>query len=77
MQLIDWRNKPIEVAKSSGGVLAVADPWNNVIRTGVRPWPAPELIQKVYQSRQVRAFADAERGRDGQARVLFGPPIVA
>ena len=56
----DWRGNPIEVAKSKGGVLAVADPWNNVIRTGVRPWPAPELIQKIYQSRQVRAYIESE-----------------
>jgi hypothetical protein len=27
----NWRGNPIEVAKSAGGVLAVADPWNNVI----------------------------------------------
>ncbi len=56
----DWRGNPIEVARSKGGVLAVADPWNNVISTGVRPWPAPELIQKAYQSRQVRAYAGSE-----------------
>jgi hypothetical protein len=60
MQLTDWRNQPIEFAKSIGGVLAVANPWNNVISTGVRPWPAPELIQKVYQSRQTRAFVNDE-----------------
>src|SRR6185503_14844527 len=52
----NWHNESIEVAQSSGGVLAVVDPWHNVIRTGVRPWPAPELIQKIYQSIQVRAF---------------------
>jgi hypothetical protein len=28
-----------------------------VITTGIRPWPAPELIQKIYQSRQIRAFS--------------------
>lgn len=60
-QIKDWQGSPIEVVKRKGGVLAVADPWNNVIRTGVRPWPPPELIQKIYQSRQVRAYADSER----------------
>jgi hypothetical protein len=46
------------VAQSSGGVIAVANPWDNVINTGVHPWPPPELVQKIYQSRQVRAFVD-------------------
>jgi len=59
MSLIaDWRGREIQVARSSGGVLAVADPWDNVISTGVRPWPPPELVQKLYKSRQVRAFVE-------------------
>ncbi len=29
----DWRGNSMEVVKSMGGVLAVADPWNNVVRT--------------------------------------------
>ncbi len=57
----DWQGSSIEVARSRQGVLAVADPWNNVIRTGIRPWPAPELIQKIYQSRQVRAYSGSDR----------------
>jgi hypothetical protein len=60
MQILNWQGRQIEVAKSSGGVLAVAKPWDNVVRTGIRPWPAPELIQKLYQSRQGRAFVDTE-----------------
>src|SRR5437773_4817124 len=59
-QIPDWHGNPIEVARSTGGVLAVADPWKNVVSTGIRPWPASELIQKLYQSRHVRAFAAAE-----------------
>ena len=62
-QISDWRGHLVEIAESAGGVRAVADPWNNVIKTGVRPWPPPELIQKIYESRQVRAFA-------GQAHVV-------
>lgn len=62
MELIrDWRGDSIEVTRSKGGVLAVADPWRNLIRTGVRPWPTPELIQKAYESRQVRAYDGSER----------------
>jgi hypothetical protein len=58
--ILNWHNESIEVARSSGGVLAAVNPWQNVISTGVRPWPAPELIQKIYQSRQVRAFSGEE-----------------
>src|SRR5690348_140163 len=57
MVIQNWNHETITVAKSAGGVLAAANPWDNVIRTGVRPWPAAELIQKIYQSRQVRAFS--------------------
>ncbi len=60
MRIEDWNGRRIDAAKSAGGVLAVADPWDNVVKTGVRPWPPPELIQKVYQSRQARAFVGAE-----------------
>ena len=56
----DWRGRQIEIARSAGGVVAAADPWDNLVRTGVQPWPAAELIQKIYQSRQVRAFVDLE-----------------
>ena len=56
----DWRDAEIEVATSVGGVKAVADPWANVISSGIRPWPPPELVQKIYQSRQARAFRGAD-----------------
>jgi hypothetical protein len=59
-RITNWRDEPIEVAQSGGGVRAVVNPWDNVISTGIRPWPTPELIQKVYQSRQVRAFSGTE-----------------
>jgi hypothetical protein len=58
--MLDWRGNEIEVARSAGGVLAVTHPWDNLVRTGIAPWPTPELLQKAYQSRQVRAFRDAE-----------------
>ena len=54
--MLDWRGTEVEIATSAGGVLALATPWANLIRTGVLPWPPPELVQKLYQSRQVRAF---------------------
>lgn len=61
--MLDWRGTEVEVAKSQGGVLALADPWANVVRTGVLPWPPPELIQKLYQSQHASSF----HGTDGGA----------
>src|SRR5205807_319477 len=61
----NWHGAEIKVARSAGGVLAVADPWDNVVRTGIRPWPPPELIQKAYQSRQLSAF----RGENAEIAV--------
>jgi hypothetical protein len=56
MEIADWTGHDIEVARSSGGVLAVVDPWANVFKTGVKPWPAPELIQKIIKAvRRVRS----------------------
>ena len=60
MRIPDWRGIEIKVGRSAGGVVAVANAWENVIRTGVAPWPAPELLQKLYESRQKRAYRDNE-----------------
>lgn len=59
-RIAGWNGVEIQVATSAGGVLAAVNPWDNLVRTGVTPWPPPELIQKLYQSRQARAFRDAE-----------------
>lgn len=56
MRMIDWNGKKIAAARSVGGVLALAHPLDNLISTGCSPWPPPEILQKLYQSRQVRAF---------------------
>jgi len=52
----DWRGVDVESAVSAGRVVALANPWDNVVRTGITPWPPPELLQKVYQSRHASAF---------------------
>ena len=56
----DWNGKNIEFAKSKGGVIAVANPFDNLISKNYVPWPPPEIVQKLYQSRQVRAFQGAQ-----------------
>jgi hypothetical protein len=57
----NWLGDEIEVGRSKGGTLAVADPGDNLVKGGVSPWPPPEIVQKMYQSRQVRAFHGPDR----------------
>jgi hypothetical protein len=52
----NWRGEDVASARSGGGVLVLADPLENLVRGKVAPWPPPEILQKLYQSRQVRAF---------------------
>jgi hypothetical protein len=52
----DWNKNPIPCARSRGGVLVTAHPFDNLVRTGCQPWPPAEIVQKLYQSRQIRAF---------------------
>lgn len=60
MQHTDWRNRAIELARSTGGVYAFRSPWDGVVRGDVAPWPPPELVQKLYKSRQSRAYRHAD-----------------
>jgi hypothetical protein len=59
----DWNGRQIPVARTRGGVIVVLDPSDNLVRGGVVPWPPPEVVQKAYQSRQVRAFDAVTSGR--------------
>lgn len=52
----NWNQQEVEVATSKGGVIALANPNDNLVITGVAPWPPSEIVQKLYQSRQARAF---------------------
>jgi len=54
--MTDWNGNEIKCARSKGGVIVTAHPYDNLIRTACHPWPPPELVQKLYQSRQIRAF---------------------
>ena len=56
----DWNGKNVESAVSKGGVIALVNPYDNLIKTGLSPWPPAEITQKLYSSRQGSAFA----GRD-------------
>jgi hypothetical protein len=58
----NWKGQLIEVARSRGGTLVVINPFDNLVTTGVPVWPPPEILQKLYQSYQVRAFDEPWRG---------------
>jgi len=53
----DWNGKEIGCAYSEGGVIVLAHPFDNLISTGCCPWPTPEVLQKLYKSRHIRAFS--------------------
>jgi hypothetical protein len=57
----NWNQQEVEILISKGGVIALANPYNNLVTTGVLPWPPSEIVQKLYQSRQLKAFTDDQR----------------
>lgn len=58
--ILDWKRRPLDVAQSRGGVLATTRPEDNLIRTGISPWPSPEIVQKLYQSPHLKSFDKVE-----------------
>lgn len=56
----DWNGRKINFAKSKGGVIVVTHPFDNLISTNCIPWPPPEIVQKLYKSRQIRAFQGSQ-----------------
>ena len=56
----DWNDRSIEIVRSKGGVIAVCDFADNLIRGEGIPWPPPPVVQKLYESRQSRAFISDE-----------------
>src|SRR5262249_55105124 len=62
MQTIDdWNGRQIELAESRGGVRAVVCYSDNLIRCGACPWPPPEIVQKLHQSKHQGDFSGADR----------------
>ena len=54
--LPDWRGNAVTLAESGGGVLAFPNVLEGLIPGNVPVWPTPEIIQKLYKSRQQRAY---------------------
>jgi hypothetical protein len=58
----DWHGREVCVAESKkGGVVAFADYADGLIRTTRSKWPPPEILQKLYKSRQARAFGESDQ----------------
>ena len=59
--ILDWRGREVSVAESKkGGVIAFADYADGLMQAPVRNWPPPEILQKLYKSRQARAFSESD-----------------
>ena len=52
----DWNSHIVETCESKGGTIALVNPFRNFIQTGITPFPPPEIVQKLYKSRQQRAY---------------------
>jgi hypothetical protein len=48
-RIASWKGHEIVVAESRGGILAVPRLADNLIATGVSPWPPPEIAQRTYR----------------------------
>lgn len=62
-KLKNWNQQEVEILKSKGGVIALANPFDNLVSTGVEPWPPAEVVQKLYKSHQVRAFSEDQKAK--------------
>jgi hypothetical protein len=71
MREIEHWSEPrtVLVAESVKGTLATVDPGRNLLRGNVLPWPAPELLQKLYAS---HLWQGKTREDDRQARIYLG-----
>lgn len=56
----NWKGEEIPAIRSKGGTLAVCDPMDNLIKADAIPWPPPEIVQKLYQSRQINSFRESD-----------------
>ena len=57
----NWNQQEVEFAISRGGVIALANPYDNLITTGIEPWPPSEIVQKLYKSSHAKDFDDNQK----------------
>ena len=57
--LDDWNGKTVAYIESIGKVKVLLNPLNNLVQTGIFPWPAPEIIQKLSESTHKSSFTQS------------------
>ena len=57
----DWNGKSVNVIRSKGGVLALYDFTDNLIKVSPSGCPPPEVLQKLYKSEKLWAFPEEDQ----------------
>jgi len=61
----NWKNDSIRIIRSRGNVIATFNPYDNLIKTDIPLFPTSEIVQKIYRSRQERAFQEEDKSSLG------------
>lgn len=64
MKITDWNGREVEAAQSRGGVLALANFSDNLLRDNSRLWPRAAVVQKLHESKAGAHF-------DAKARTIL------
>jgi hypothetical protein len=54
--ILDWDSRPVRVARSRGGVMALCDVRRAVLHDPTGEWPPAQLKPKLKRSSQIKAF---------------------
>jgi hypothetical protein len=46
----NWNLQEVEILTSKGGVIALANPYDNLVATGVKPWPHPRSFKNYIKA---------------------------
>ena len=60
MIIENWLGENKKICQSKGGVCAFQNPYDNLVRGSVNPWPSSEIVQKLYRSTNQKAFINKE-----------------
>ena len=61
-EVADWNKRTVQAAQSRGGVVALADFSENLVRVDNLPWPPPAIVQKLFRSiHETTAFSEEAR----------------
>ncbi|MEX0610134.1 MAG: hypothetical protein WD016_09430 [Balneolaceae bacterium] len=60
MVIENWLGENVGICQSKGGVYAFQNPYDNLVRGDVNPWPSSEIVQKLYKSIHQNKFINEE-----------------